>query len=153
MAKKTPIHRKAVGEPGKMDFLGLRLIESASKLGDLKKNELPGHATQAINVAIGVREDSQTAGVNIRIKLTVGYDGDQTRDPALTVLGSFVADFSIIEPFSSKKMMEDFLGKVGMLVIWPYWREYVQSMTTRMGLPAFPVPLIKLSDIVQEKKD
>jgi len=27
---------------------------------------------------------------------------------------------------------------------WAYWREFVQSMTTRMGLPALTIPLLKI---------
>ena len=32
---------------------------------------------------------------------------------------------------------------------WPYWREFVQSMSARMGFPALTVPLL---EIVQAKK-
>jgi hypothetical protein len=28
---------------------------------------------------------------------------------------------------------------------WPYWREFVQSMSTRMGLPALTVPLLEIA--------
>ena len=31
---------------------------------------------------------------------------------------------------------------------WPYWREFVQSMSSRMGFPALTVPLL---EIVPEK--
>ena len=27
---------------------------------------------------------------------------------------------------------------------WPYWREFVQSMSTRMGFPALTVPLLEI---------
>jgi preprotein translocase subunit SecB len=33
----------------------------------------------------------------------------------------------------------------GVFNAWPYWREYVQSMTTRMGLPPLVVPVFRLS--------
>lgn len=32
---------------------------------------------------------------------------------------------------------------------WPYWREFVQSLSTRMGFPALTVPML---EIVQAKK-
>jgi hypothetical protein len=28
---------------------------------------------------------------------------------------------------------------------WPYWREFVQSMSTRMGFPALTVPLLEIA--------
>ena len=33
--------------------------------------------------------------------------------------------------------------------VWPYWREFVQNMSTRMGYPALTVPML---EIVQAKK-
>ena len=27
---------------------------------------------------------------------------------------------------------------------WPYWREFVQSMSSRMGFPALTVPLLEI---------
>jgi hypothetical protein len=29
---------------------------------------------------------------------------------------------------------------------WAYWREFVQSSLTRLNLPAFPIPLFRVSD-------
>jgi hypothetical protein len=28
---------------------------------------------------------------------------------------------------------------------WPYWREFVQSMSSRMGFPALTVPLLEIA--------
>ncbi|HEX9883411.1 MAG TPA: hypothetical protein VGA79_05555, partial [Desulfobaccales bacterium] len=28
---------------------------------------------------------------------------------------------------------------------WPYWREFVQSMSARMGFPALTVPLLEIA--------
>ena len=30
---------------------------------------------------------------------------------------------------------------------WPYWRELTQSILTRLGLPALPLPLFRISDL------
>lgn len=32
----------------------------------------------------------------------------------------------------------------GMLNVWPYWREFVQSITSRAGLPPLTVPLFRV---------
>ena len=34
----------------------------------------------------------------------------------------------------------------GVFNAWPYWREYVQSMTVRMGYPALTVPVFRFRD-------
>ena len=35
---------------------------------------------------------------------------------------------------------------------WPYWREFVQSMSTRMGFPALTVPLLEIVPKKPEEK-
>jgi hypothetical protein len=132
---------------GKLQLLAVRLVESMSKIGTLKPNELPGHATQAVNATLGFSQDDKAAFFNLRIKLDASYDGDKTKDPAVSILASFVANYSIVEMFSDEEIFKKFAHQIGMLTIWPFWREFAQSMTTRMGLPAFPVPLINLGEI------
>lgn len=36
---------------------------------------------------------------------------------------------------------------------WSYWREFVQSMTTRMGFPALTIPLLKIIPKKPEAKE
>jgi hypothetical protein len=36
---------------------------------------------------------------------------------------------------------------------WPYWRELVQSMTSRMDVPVFTIPLLKLKPAKSKKKE
>jgi len=47
--------------------------------------------------------------------------------------GRFLADF-----------MEYYLTINPISNAWPYWREFVQSMSTRMGFPALTVPLLEI---------
>jgi hypothetical protein len=35
---------------------------------------------------------------------------------------------------------------------WPYWREFVQSMSARMGFPALTVPMLEIAHKEPEKK-
>lgn len=61
---------------------------------------------------------------------------------ALKISCSFSAKFSSVEPLS-----DDFLeifSKVNIHVnTWPYFREFVQSITQRMSLPPVTLPLLK----------
>lgn len=111
---------------------------------------MPGHATQAINATSGFSDNEKAAFVNLKIKLDVTYDGDKAK-PVISILASFIAEFTILEPHSDKETFNKFLNQIGLLGIWPYWREFVQSMTTRMGLPAFPVPLINIAALPGDK--
>ena len=46
-------------------------------------------------------------------------------------------------------MGEYFYHFIPISTAWPYWREFVQNMSTRMGYPALTVPML---EIVQGKK-
>lgn len=46
-------------------------------------------------------------------------------------------------------MGEYFFHFIPLSTAWPYWREFVQNMSTRMGYPALTVPML---EIVQGKK-
>ncbi|MBN1908221.1 MAG: protein-export chaperone SecB [Pirellulales bacterium] len=45
------------------------------------------------------------------------------------------------------EQMRAFGQIVGVNNAWPYWREFVQSTTTRMGLPPLTMPLMRLGAI------
>jgi hypothetical protein len=36
---------------------------------------------------------------------------------------------------------------------WPYWREFVQSMSARLGFPALTVPLLEIVPKISEEKE
>jgi hypothetical protein len=136
---------------GKLQLLGIRLVESASKIGLLKTNQLPEHGTQSINfVHITNSNDPKATAVSVQIKLDFSYDAEATKEPAISILANFVANYSIVEDFPDEKIFEKFQQHIGIANIWPYWREFVQSMTTRMGLPAFPVPLVNIAELKTE---
>ena len=57
--------------------------------------------------------------------------------------GEFLLDYRIsaFEEISDEQVAA--FGKMnGIYNAWPYWREYVQSMTARMGFPALTLPVL-----------
>jgi len=153
-SKKPSQRTKHHASNGKLQLLGIRLVESNSRLGELKKDQLPGHATQALNVTIITPPgDANLVVVNVRIKLDASYDGDQTKEPAMSILANFVADYAIVDEFPDKDVFQKFIATIGLAHIWPYWREFAQSITTRMGLPAFPIPLINTNELTKDASD
>ncbi len=44
----------------------------------------------------------------------------------------------------STKQIKAFAATNGMLNVWPYWREFVQSLTNRAGLPPLTLPLFRV---------
>lgn len=59
------------------------------------------------------------------------------------------ATFILVYSFNQKEdFKKDDLGMFanvnGVFNCWPYWREFVQNITPRMGLPSLIVPLLKI---------
>ncbi|MFH2002320.1 MAG: hypothetical protein ABIK28_21795 [Planctomycetota bacterium] len=65
-------------------------------------------------------------------------------DPGLSIKATFLlvykcSDLSGLEPIH----YESFAVFNGVYNAWPYWREFVQSTTSRMGLPLMTLPVFK----------
>ena len=48
------------------------------------------------------------------------------------------------EVVPSHDALRAFAEHSGLHTAWPYWREFVQSATTRLGLPALTIPVFRL---------
>ena len=51
----------------------------------------------------------------------------------------------------SAKQIHAFVRTNGMLNVWPYWREFVQSVTGRAGLPPLTLPLFRIRILPKTK--
>src|SRR5262249_2034104 len=91
-------------------------------------------------------KENKRAAIRIGLKLVAIYEGPAEAEPPVMVAATFGLHLDIVKPIS-KKSLEKVAHTMGMTVVWPYWREFVQSLTVRMGLPAFPVALLNVVDL------
>lgn len=120
------------------------------------------------NFELSAIPDRTESGVDVNQAVQIGgaYDPD---DEILQITGDFsikmtqVADeefieisslsFSVLGIFSvpddsqelSDEAIEAFATTSGLFALYPFAREYVQSVTVRMGLPPLTLDLIKIS--------
>ncbi len=83
------------------------------------------------------------------VRLTVrGQPADlpaNAEAPALQVSGSFALSYQLKPGYEPKAdEMDAFKDGNAVFNCWPYFREFVQSMCSRMGLQIAPVPLLRL---------
>ena len=80
------------------------------------------------------RESNRIAvRASLRVRANVA-EGADSPAPAFQIEGEFLLDYRIsaFEEISDEQVAA--FGKMnGIYNAWPYWREYVQSMTARMG--------------------
>ena len=102
-------------------------------------------------------------GENIGVLVTMNLRGfpkeeDSSEDQAAVfqIRADFAVEYKLLSPVDFDDAQLDAFGKMnGVFNTWPYWREFVQSILCRMGLPAITLPVLQaaaLEKMYQEQK-
>jgi preprotein translocase subunit SecB len=103
----------------------------------------PTELSLSVNVRTELKGDEHLIQVFPRFTLT-GRDGPDGAEEVLRVEAMFVAVYRILNMDGIRRENIDAFGQInGIYNVWPYWREFVQSMTVRMGLPPLTVPVFR----------
>jgi preprotein translocase subunit SecB len=74
-----------------------------------------------------------------------------TAPSAVQVKATFEVRYGLPKGFSvSRDELEAFAQTNAIFNVWPYWREFVQSVFTRMGLPPLTLPVFRLARETQK---
>ena len=87
-------------------------------------------------------EHMDSVGVDFAVTLQVACD-----DPlAFHIEAAFLARYRFMEHAkpASKVQIEAFRKSHAVLAVWPYLREFVQTIASRMGFPTEPLPMLRL---------
>lgn len=68
----------------------------------------------------------------------------KTPEPVVNIDASFLLVYELAKLDFTEEHFRQFSKVNGLFNAWPYWREYVQSATVRMGLPALTIPVFCL---------
>jgi len=81
---------------------------------------------------------------------------DESSDEFLKVeiLATFEAEYQLvsIDDFDEDGMSH-FLNRNVSHHVWPYWREFVQSTCSKMGIPEIVIPFRIISSVEEGSKD
>lgn len=103
----------------------------------------PSDLSLNVNVRTESKEQEQIIQVFPRFAL-IGRDGHDDAEEMLRVEAMFVAVYHVPDFVGIGQENIDAFGQMnGIYNVWPYWREFVQSMTVRMGLPPLTVPVFQ----------
>ncbi|MBN2216466.1 MAG: hypothetical protein JW719_03725 [Pirellulales bacterium] len=118
----------------------LRLLTCACRIGTLTR--LPSDLAQSISIQEIPKDDDPEALV-VRATFTIVGEDVEGQD-GIRVEASYGLIYRIT---SLKDFTQDhrvgFAQVIGLNNAWPYWREFVQSCTARMGLPPLTLPLVR----------
>jgi hypothetical protein len=113
------------------------------------QDNLPIHNNHAFDVEYSRTSDSDVA-VIVRFvwradhKEEAGGSDLPTRIEARFIIGYEAPDLST----SSDDQVLAFAKLNGVFNAWPYWREYLQSTSSRLGLPGVMVPLLTIGTLL-----
>ena len=127
-----------------VQIVEVRLLESRSEQKQFDR-EVPGRITTSIDVDTHFDAESHRLSVYPRLHLHVKEKDSLPDDYFLKIEARFVVTYQVR---SAEGLTQDnfdaFAERNGIFNVWPYWREFVQSMTARMGLPPLTVPVFRI---------
>lgn len=156
MAKaKTPVDLRLL--VGKVDIHNVILEKAGFNRGEaLEHNpQAPMEVEGRIEVSIHIAEGARSAWVRLTMK-AVGTPVEETLKglSGFEIEATFRSSYGVGE----SDLSEDDRHQALRLILvnsahnhlWPYWREFAQQATLRMGIPALVVPLLLVVPRVEE---
>ena len=139
------ITRLAIAVSGIVQIEQISLIEFSA----MRQPEIEALAVTIKHAApeVTAQFDGQKKRITVKAKFGIeGSDSQGTEQRTiLRVHACFLAIYAL-EPSGSAAItpeQADAFGKVnGLFNVWPYWRELVQSITTRMALPPLTLAVL-----------
>ncbi len=125
------------------ELQGIRLVELAGVTGIRSPAGL-GEISMQIGTKAETRRDPADAivvltGLDLKASPTT-----EAEEPKLTIKSVFELRYSVPADLETSQESLDRFGRLnGVYNAWPYFRELVQSVLTRMGLPPLTIPLLK----------
>jgi hypothetical protein len=129
----------------RVEVLQILLAESMTRRGSIR-DRLPAKLEMSVNVETKADKEQKVILIRPRFTLTAKYD-EADGEELLRIEAVFVLRYRIPSFDGLRSKNIEAFGKLnGLYNAWPYWREFVQSTTVRMGLPALTIPVYRLLD-------
>jgi preprotein translocase subunit SecB len=147
MAKK----RQADRLPVKIDTPDNRALSApVSSVVKVESIRLVGCHTKGMPTSTAVRQqlhvEHRPIAERIENRLLVTIDVHvwtqaEAAERAVDIYATFLLTYDVGDHQFDQANLDAFAALNGMFNLWPYVREFVQSMTVRMGLPALTLPV------------
>jgi preprotein translocase subunit SecB len=123
----------------------VKIVETSARQS-LRRGELPTRLELSVNTDASLDLEAAVISVDVRCTLASRYaepESDAQSSP-LSVVAVFRLEYAVDSVDGITGDGIDAFGEVnGVYNVWPYWREYVQSILVRMGLPRLTIPVFR----------
>ncbi len=144
--------KKAVMVADRVELQNVRLVQTNCLLkpGGVKG---PYELSMDSNVTTKINTENKNIAIVASFELDAYVKDARKEDPDFKIGASFVLSYKIdnLEGLGEEHI-QAFGESNGLYNAWPYWREYVQNIVARMGLPSLTIPVFRLVP-KEEKKE
>jgi len=141
MAKR--VQKKIVLKKPGYDFIPLlnlkniRLVTSSTILR-VRTGDLPPNSKILVTTKFGRSSGNETLGGELACEVRSNYEGE--REPAIVIQCAFQMVYTLPDgaPFPTEKQIKEQSAPISAMLsiqAWPYVRQHVHEMSTKMGLP------------------
>jgi hypothetical protein len=122
----------------------VRLLACSCKLSAYDSSD-PIHTHLEYEVNTQADENRMTISVMPKFRLRAGSTAQPTDKPAIYMEAIFLLSYGVKSTEGLTAANLQSFGELnGIYNSWPYWREFVQNMIGRMGLPPLTIPVFRV---------
>ncbi len=134
----------AISVATRVQIQSIRLIETFVKQS-LVNDRLPTKIAIAVQTTPEVYPRKNAISICAKFALFGRYKESDTGEPPLQIRAEYVIDYTLDSTKGLNQENYDAFAELnGVHNGWPYWREYVQSVVTRMGFPPLAIPVYRV---------
>lgn len=138
------VAKKAKPVSDRVQILEIRLLESRAEQKRFDE-DTQRRVTQTIGIETHVDKESSLLSVFPHFMLVVKRHEGSPEELLVRIEARFALTYMLASQEDlSEENYEAFGQRNGVYNAWPYWREFVQSTTVRMGLPALTMPVYRV---------
>lgn len=140
--------RKASRLAARVEMRDVRMVRNASDTFGLPQPGLPLSYNHDVNPSVQIDEEQGVLVVEIAYKLTIAQEIEEESTLVAEISATMASLYEVAlrpgdEPFSEDEVLA-FGQTTGALGLYPYWREFVYSMTGRLALPALTLGVFQV---------
>jgi hypothetical protein len=128
----------------RVQILEVRLLETRAEQKTFDP-DLLGRVVTNVHVETHFDKANSRVEVYPRFMLVVQKEGGSPEEVFVRVEARYAISYALeSDEGLTRKNFDAFGHRNAVYNVWPYWREFVQSMTSRMALPPLTLPVFRL---------
>jgi hypothetical protein len=108
--------------------------------------------TLAREASTQISADGTRIAVLVHFRFSAIREGRENDGPCVDIESTFLVSYGAENlPGLGPENFNSFGALNGVFNAWPYWRELLHNMTSRMGLSAFMLPVLRIGSPAQDR--